>query len=76
LSGKNLPGKNVLNVNLDLEVLPSCEAEAADLSYPSGSLSKTVLLTAIAVANTKVIKQLYIRGIPSPHLTLQTSAPF
>jgi len=47
-----------------------------DLPDPSGSLSETVPLTAIASVNVKVGKHLYIRGIPSPHLTLQMHVPF
>jgi len=35
-----------------------------DLPDPSGPLSETVPLTAIAAGNIKVAKYLYIRGIP------------
>jgi len=47
-----------------------------DLPDLSGPLSKTVPLTAIAAANVKVAKYFNICGILSPHLILQTHAPF
>jgi len=47
-----------------------------DFPNPSGPLIETVPPTAIAAANVKVTKHLYICGIPSPHLTLQMHTPF
>jgi len=61
--------------NVNLEVLRLVK-QKSNLPDPSDPLSKTVLPTAIAAAKVKVNKNLYIHGIPSPHLTLQMCAPF
>jgi len=58
---KNSLGKDVFNLNL--EVFPSCEAEAGS-PRSKWLIKRNFRPTAIAAANVKVTKHLYICGIP------------